>query len=165
MTPANETPDVLHQWTARQMSPLVPAYVLLIFVGFMAVSHFVFHSSDAVKALAGTAVAALVPLAPGVLNKLEYQLTAHELRRRLYHPRAPREYAEVLRWAELSHVKPIRDGFKYYKPVGNAGAMRRFWRRHLADAYSGEIRAGTKDRARVSAILADLGVTITGSGD
>ena len=51
-------------------------YATSVFVGFMALAHLVFHSAEAVKALALTAIGALVTLVPTVLARTEYRLTA-----------------------------------------------------------------------------------------
>ena len=63
--------QVLDQWTARKVQPVVLLYLVLVFAGFMALSLFVFHSREAVTALGMAAVAAVFATLPGVLERVE----------------------------------------------------------------------------------------------
>jgi len=157
-------PVVLRTWRARKLRPVVLWGVVLVFLAFMAVARFVVHSGEAVKALALAAVAALVPLLPGVINRQEFRLTDRGLDRRLHDPKKPREFRVVFAWADLAAVVPTRHGFKYARRLPPSGRARRFWNRHLSDAYSGEVQVEEADRAAVLAILADRVPAVTSGG-
>jgi hypothetical protein len=75
-TPSSRTgPEILDRWTARRVRPIVLLYIVAVFAAFIAVSIFVFHSPEAVKALVLAAVGALVASVPGVTGRVEYRLT------------------------------------------------------------------------------------------
>ena len=151
---------VLCHWTARKMQPMVLVWVAVVFLAFMALSHFVFHSAAAVKALALAAVGFLVPLVPGVLSRVEYRLTEHELTSRMVDPKNPKDFKCVFVLDDLSHVVPTRHGFKYYKTLNEPSGLRRFWKIHVSDAYSGEVHVETTDQKRVLGVLAELGASV-----
>ena len=146
--------QILHQWSARKIHPMVMVYVVAVFLVFMAVSRFVFHSPAAVKALALAAFGAVVAMIPSALGRLEYRFTPSGLERRPVDRKEPRDFEEVFRWQELSHTIPLKHGFKYYLRMEDAGPMRRFWRTHISDEYSGEFHVETDDRDTVAEILA-----------
>jgi len=155
---------VLRTWRARKLRPVVLWGVALVFLAFMAIAWFVVHSGEAVKALALTAVAALVPLLPAVINRQEFQLTERGLDRRLHDPKKPRDFRTVFAWADLAGVVPTRHGFKFTRRLPESGRARRFWNRHLSDACSGEVQVEDADRAAVLAILADRVPDVTSGG-
>lgn len=64
-----------HTWRARKTRPVIALYVLAVFIGFMALAYFGFHSREAVRALFLAAIGALASLAPGILTGFEYRLT------------------------------------------------------------------------------------------
>lgn len=153
MASDNDKPIVLHMWSARKLHPIIVIYVILVFVICMAISYFVVHSMTAVKALALAAVGVIVPLLPAVINKTEYQLTESGLEKRLLDRKNPREFKDVFRWDYLSHVVPIKHGFKFYNPINEKNPIRRFWKTHISDSHSGEFRVETGDRDIVLGIL------------
>ncbi len=158
-TAANDDPEVLYQWSARRMSPIVLLYVALVFVAFIAVSHFVFHSPTAVKTLAMTAVAVIVPLVPAVLGRDEYRITDGRLEHRSVNKEKPREFENVFELDQLSSIVPMRHGFKFYRPLNESNPFRRFWKTHVSDAYSGEVHVERADRERVAEILDRYGIS------
>jgi hypothetical protein len=100
-----------HAWIARSVRPIVAGYVAAVFVVFMALAYFVFHSPDAVKALFLTAIGAVASVAPGILGRVEYRLTADGLARRPLADKKPRELCSsartslyVLGFAECARV-------------------------------------------------------------
>ena len=155
-----EDPMGLCHWTARKMEPIVLVWVALVFLAFMALSLFVFHSVAAVKALAAAAVASLIPMVPAVLNRVEYELTERELSRRTLDPKKPKDFKRVFMLDELSHIVPTRHGFKYCKTLNDSNALRRLWKLHVSDAFSGEVHVETSDQKRVLGELARHGVSV-----
>jgi hypothetical protein len=151
---------VLCRWTARRVQPVVLLWVAAVFVGYMLIALFVFHSTTGVRELAIAAVAALVPLVPAVLARVEYRLDEVGLEQRPVSGRKPTEFTAVFRLAELSHVKPIRFGFKFYRPLDETSRWRRFWKLHVSDAFSGEVHVDPADRDRVVGALAGQGVIV-----
>jgi hypothetical protein len=149
-----DEPKVLYQWSARKMQPVVLAYVAAVFAAFIALAFFAFHSMTAVQALALTAVAAIVPLVPSVLQRVEYRLTDHAIERRLYGAEPPREFECLVRRVEMSRIVPLRHEFKFYKSLDEPNPLKRFWRLHVSDAYSGEVHVERADRERVQGELA-----------
>jgi uncharacterized MnhB-related membrane protein len=153
-------PEPMCTWTARKMRPVVLVSVLGVFAAFMLLAHFVVHSSDAVVALATAAVGAVVPLVPAVLARSEYRLTREGLDRRPVTRDVPKPFTRRFDADGLSHVVATSHGFKFYLPVNTTRPVRAFWRRHLCDAYSGEVHVEAADRERVLGALARLGVSI-----
>ncbi|MCG6948308.1 MAG: hypothetical protein LJE93_05260 [Acidobacteria bacterium] len=145
--------QILHQWSARKIHPVVMVYVVAVFLVFMALSRFVFHSPAAVKALAVAAFGAIVAMIPSALGRLEYRFTPSGLERRPLDRKKPRDFEEVFRWQELSHTISLKHGFKYYLRMEDTGPVRRFWRTHISDEYSGEFHVETDDRETVAEIL------------
>ena len=58
----NNDQVILHQWSARNLRPVIIVYVAIVFLGFIAVAHVAVHSPAAVKALAIAAVGSIFPL-------------------------------------------------------------------------------------------------------
>jgi hypothetical protein len=149
------------RWSSRKVQPIVVLYVLAVFAVFIALSHFVIQSAAAVKALALAAVGAVAVTIPGVLGKVEYQATEAGVERRTVNEKEPGGFEGVFRWDELSHVVPMRHGFKYYKTLHETNPFRRFWKLHLSDAFSGEIHVEKKDLERIMALVDRRGVEIS----
>jgi hypothetical protein len=157
---ASDQSPVLHQWTARKLQPVVLLYVAVVFLGFMAVSWFVLHSGTAVKVLAMTAVASIIPLVPSVLHRIEYRIADGRIERRSLRAEQPEEFAPRIGLDEVSHVKRIGHGFKVFKPCDVSGPVVRFVKTHLSDRYSEEIHVEKGDRDRVLAILVEKGIPV-----
>jgi len=149
---------VEHSWTARTVRPIVAIYVVAVFVCFMGLAHVVFHSADAVKALFLALVGVVVGTAPGILNRVEYRITATGLAKRPIRPKNPPEFKHVFAWDELTHLVPTGTGFKFYKRLPDSGPLSRFLKLHVSADYSGEFHVEPGDRARVRAILDRKGV-------
>lgn len=158
MTTDIDETAVLHQWSVRKVPPIVLLYMAAVFIGMMLLAYFVVHSPAAVKALALTAVGAMVPLVPTVISRVEYRLTERELERRPLTKNDPKPFKRVFQLDELSHVVPVRHGFKFYNPLSDSNALRRFWKLHVSDAYSGEVHAEADDQKKVLEILSQHGV-------
>ena len=158
MAPERDEAVVLHQWSARRLQPIIVFYVAAVFAVMMAVSYFLLHSLTAVKALALGAVGFIVPLLPGLIGKAEYRLTDSGLEKRPLNRKDPKDFKDVFRWDRLSHVVPMKHGFKYYRLIDDSNPFRRFWKAHISDAYSGEFHIEVKDRDEVLNILARHGI-------
>ena len=145
--------EVLDHWSARKVPPVVLLYLGAVFAACMALAYFVFDSGEAVKALVVAAVGAIGAATPGVLEKVEYRLAESGIDKRKLDPKKSGEFKNVFRWDELSHIVPTRHGFKYYKVVNESKALARFWKRHLSDTYSGEVRVEQHDLDRVLGLV------------
>jgi hypothetical protein len=149
---------VEHTWNARSQQPVVVLYVVAVFVGFMALAHFVFHSAEGVKALLLTAIGAVVGLIPSVLTRIEYRLTETGLAKRPLRAKKPKEFKEVFAWDQLSHLLPTKSGFKFYKRVEASNSFLRFLKLHLSGDHSGEFHVEPQDRGRVRAMIDRHGI-------
>jgi hypothetical protein len=149
---------VVAQWTARKVQPIIMLYVAGVFGAFMALSHFVFHSTAAVKALAIAAVGAMISMVPGVMAVEEYRLTDAGLEKRSLNEKKPRQFNRLFTWDQLHRVVPTRHGFKYYTSINEPRPMRRFWKTHISDACSGEVHAEPEDLDRVLGLLSERGI-------
>ena len=156
---ADDQSEVLFQWSARKLQPIVLLYVAAILVAMMLFSYFVVHSMAAVKALAMTAVASMVPLVPAVLSRVEYRITGQGLDRRPVSKEKPREFETVFELDQLSYIVPMRHGFKFYRPLNESNPLLRFWKAHVSDAYSGEVHVERANRERVLEILNRYGIS------
>ena len=159
--PEGDEAVVLYQWSARKLHPITIFYVAAVFVAMMAVSYFLFHSLTGVKALALGAFGFIVPLFPGVINKVEYRLTESGLDKRPLKPKAPQDFEEVFGWDQLSHIVPMKNGFKYYRSLDDSNPLQRFWKTHISDAYSGEFHIETENLDEIRGILARHGIPIS----
>ena len=144
---------VLAVWSARKVRPIVLLYVTAVFVVFTLMAHFIFHSIDAVKALAIGWIGAIAATVPGVIEKVEYRMTDAGLDKRAHHTKKPSPFKAVFRWGELDHIAPLKHGFKYYKTLGETSPLRRFWKMHVSDQYSGEVHMEQVDLDRVLGIV------------
>ena len=52
----------------------------------------------------------------------------------------------------------MRHGFKFYKPLNESSPLRRFWKAHVSDAFSGEVHLESVDRARVLEVVSEQGI-------
>jgi hypothetical protein len=142
-----------YTWSAHSVRPIVAGYVGAVFGAFIALAYFVFHSPDAVKALFLTAVGTFASLAPGILGRVEYRLTDTGLAKRRRSDKKLREFEELFRWDELSHLVPTGSGFKYYKKIEEPKSLARLFKRHLSDRYSGELHVERADLAKVRSLI------------
>jgi len=156
---ADDQSEVLFQWSARKVRPIVLLYVAAVFVAMMLFSYFVFHSMTAVKALAMTAVASMVPLVPAILSRVEYRIAGQRLDRRPADEETPREFENVFELDQLSCIVPMRHGFKFYRVLSESNPVRRFWKTHVSDGYSGEVHVEAADRESVMKILDRYGIS------
>ena len=147
-------------WSARKLRPSTLIYVVLIFVFFMAISLFVFHSMSAARSLALGAIASIVALLPLVLGKFEYQTDESGVRKRPFGKRNKKEFEKVFDWSELSHASMLKHGFKYFKTLDEQNPVQRFLKIQFSDKYSGEIHVGKEDQDRVLRLFTDKGVPI-----
>lgn len=152
---------VLGCWSARRVQPIVLLYVIAVFVGFVVVAYYGFRSADAVKALVIAAVGALVAAVPSVIGKVEYRLNESGIQRRTVNEKKPHQFEGVFNWHELSHVVPMKHGFKYFKTMKETNAVRRFWNLHISDRYSGEIHVERPDLERVLKLVERQGIPIS----
>lgn len=146
-------PEVLDLWSARKTPPVVLLYVTVVFAVFTALAIFVLHSRAAVKALAIAWIGAIVATLSGVMEKVEYRLTDAGLDKRAHHTKKPSSFKAVFRWDELAHIVPMKHGFKYYKTLDETSPLRRFWKMHVSDRYSGMVHAEKVDLDRVLGIV------------
>lgn len=152
--------EILDRWSARKIRPIVVLYVVVLFAAFIATAYFVFDSVDAVKGLALAAVATIVATVPGIMERLEYRLTETGIDRKKNKNESP-GFTEVFRWDELSHVVPMRHGFKYFKTLDESNPLRRFWKTHFCDQYSGEVHVEKTDLGRVLQLVERRGITLS----
>jgi len=140
---------VLDRWSSRKVPPVVVIYVVGVFAAFIALSIFVFHSLDAVKALLIAAVGAVFATIPGVMEKVEYRMTEVGIEKRASGKKEPGSFEELFRWDELDRIVPTKHGFKYYKIMNETKPLRRFWKAHVSDRFSGEVHVEKADLERV----------------
>lgn len=150
-------------WSARNVRPVIAVYVLGVFCGFFALAHFVFHSPEAVKALFMAAVAGVASLVPTILSKVEYRLTETGVAKRTLSGKRTREFKDIFRWDELSHVVSTRSGFKYYKKITGSNPIARFLKLHVSGNCSGELHVERRDLHSIRTLLRQRGVRISGS--
>ncbi len=154
--------EVLERWSARKVQPTVILYVVVVFAVFIALAVFVFHSATGAKALVIAAAAGVAAAVPGVIEKVEYQLTELGIKKRRLDPRRPGQFDEVFRWDQLSRVVPMNHGFKYFKTVNETNPLRRFWTVHLSDRFSGEVHVEKKDLEPILRAFERQGIAIPG---
>lgn len=152
----NPVPE--HSWSARSVRPVVTLQVAAVFLAFMALAWFAFGSPGAVRALGLAAVGAVISTLPGILTRVEYRLTPEGLSKKRARPDA--DFQEAFSWEEVSHFAPTSSGFNFYKHMPPSNRLLGFLRRHVSDRYSGQIRVGGEDRARVRAIIDAHGLPV-----
>lgn len=144
---------VLASWSARKVRPIVVLYVVAVFAAFILLSVVVFHSQEAVKALAMAAVAAVAATVPGVLEKVEYRMTGSGIEKRPVKKNQLTEFKEVFLWDELHHIVMMRHGFKYSKKMVETNPLRRFWKANFSAEFSGEVHVEKQDLERIVGIV------------
>ena len=157
-THQSEANDV--HWISRKLHPIILFYVLLVFGAFITASHFVFHSADAVKALAIAAFAFIIALLPAILVKIEYRATDAGVEKRSIKAGKPGSYTDAFQWNELHHVVFVKNGFKYFKHMDARGPILRFLYTQFSDKFSGEIHVEPADWGQVEALLVKREVTV-----
>lgn len=162
MTSGQDEAVELDHWSVRKIQPIVVLYIAMVFGAFMALSLFVFHSVEGVKALALGWIGAIVATIPGVVEKLDYRLTASGLEKRTLKTKNPGPFKDVFRWDELDHVIPTRHGFKYFKHLDEPNPLRRFWKAHISDEYSGEVHV---EKGRLQGVLLIVEQRVASSSD
>jgi hypothetical protein len=156
-------PEVLDHWTARKIQPVILLYVTAVFVAFMLMAYFLFHSIAAVKALAIGCIGAIAATVPGVMEKVEYRMTESGLAKRTLKRTTPGPFEDVFRWEELSHIVPMKHGFKYFKTLNETSPVHRFWKVHTSDRYSDEVHVEKGDLDRILGISERQGISTRGS--
>jgi hypothetical protein len=151
--PGDSGRQVHAQWTARKVSPGVLLSVILVFAAFIALAELVVHSREAVSGLALAALGALAATVPGVLEKTQYRLTEVGIEKRSLRRDEAGAFTTIFRWDELSHVVPLRRGFKFSKGMDDSNPIRRFCKRHISTRYSGEVHVERADLTRVLALV------------
>ncbi len=149
---------ILETWVARTVHPIILLGVVGVFAAFAALAHFVFHSAEGVRALLLAAVGAVVATTPAVLSKVEYRLTPSGLDRRSLAGRNDTPFRPVFRWDELTHLIRKRRGFTFRTHLDESNALRRFWKLHVSDRYSGEVHVERVDVERVLRAIEAHGV-------
>lgn len=142
-----------HTWSARSLRPAIAGYVAMVFCGFMAMAGFVFHSPGAVKTLFFTMIGSLASLVPSLFMRVEYRLTETGLAKRISSQNEPREFRELFRWDELSHLVPTRSGFKYFKELDETRGVARFFKLHFSGDHSGEFHVEPEDLPEVRSLV------------
>ena len=162
MNKKEKNTEAVCYWSARKMSPKIVLYVAFVFILLIAVSYFGFHSAAVVKGLAITAFVSIVPLIPMVFIRMEYRLTQQRLESRPIRKKEQKPYKTLFLLAQLSHVVKIDSGFKFYLRLKERNSVSRFWKKHISDQYSGEVRLENKDTERVMTTLEKYGISIKG---
>lgn len=160
MSETKKEPEILLQWTARKMQPSVILYVILIYIVFIGLAYFVFHSATAAKTLAFTLVGIIVPLVPSILKRIEYKLTGHDLMSRTKTPDDKEEYKPVFALDKLDYIVKIKHGFKFYLSIEEKNSSGRFWKKHISDKYAGEVHVETDDVQKVFDLISELGINV-----
>lgn len=148
-------------WSARSVRPIIALYVLVVFLAFMALAQFLFHSGEAVRALFLATLGSLGALVPSMLSRIEYRMTDEGLWRRPLRTKEPKEFEQVFSWEEIGHLIPTRDGFKFYKELEETNPLGRFFKFQISDRYSGEIHVDSEDRHRILAMADQRGIPIS----
>ncbi len=147
-------------WTARKMSPIILFYVALVFIAFIAISYFVFHSMAAVKTLLFTAVGSIVTLLPMIFSRFEYRLTAQKLEYRTINKKEQKPFKVLFLSNQLSHLIKVKSGFKFYLIFKEKNPIRRFWKKHISDKYSGEIKVDKEEMLKIRRAFENLEIRI-----
>lgn len=151
-----------YDWKARPVKPMVALYAVAVFIPFILYAHFVAHSPAAVKALFFAAIGGVASMTPVILSRKRYCLTESGISVGPAHAENPTTLKTLFAWNELSHIVPTKAGFKYYKRLDEQSALRRFWKLHLSDQYSGEVHVEPGDQDRVMEIIREKGILLGG---
>ena len=89
----------------------------------MVLVYFVFHSLTGMAALFFGAIGYIVPLVPMTLSQMEYRLTEQKIEKRKFNKAEPTEFTDVVEVDQLSHIVPIRFGFKFFKPLSERNPL------------------------------------------
>lgn len=149
----NDPAEEICRWSARKMQPVVLIYVGLVFLIFILLSYFIFHSMDAVKALAITGGTFILTGLPAVTKRIEYRLTKHSLEQRPLVKNKVPTYSQVFPLDQFSHIKLMQHGFKFYLHRDEMNSLRRFWKMHVLTGYSGVVPVEKRDMERVLGVL------------
>ncbi len=155
---SSDHPVVEHTWKAPSVQTVVVLYVVSVFVGFIALAHFVFHSVEGVKALVLAAIGSVASLIPSTLARIEYRLTEVGLAKRPLRAKRQKEFRDVFSWDQLSHIVPTKTGFKFYKYVEEPSSFRRSIKLLFSGDLSGEFHVATEDRSRVRSMIDSHGI-------
>lgn len=147
-------------WTARKMSPRVILYVAIVFIAFIVLAYWGFHSLTAVKTLVFTALAYILSVLPMVFGRVEYQLSTHKLESRQIKKQGSTPYKTLFKLEKVSHLVKSSDSLKYYLNFEEPNQFYRFFKKHFSDRYSGEIKVAPKDSAQIIAAFKGLGVVV-----
>jgi hypothetical protein len=150
------------RWSSRRMSPKIMLYVAIVFIFFIAVSYFGFHSVTAVKGLVFTALGSIVSLMPLVFTRVEYRFTQERLESRPIRKKEQHPYKTLFLLDQLSHIVKIDGGFKFYLVLKERNSILRFFKKYISNHYSGEVRLENKDTERVMTTLEKYGISIRG---
>ncbi len=150
MDSRESAPTAFRHWTTPGLPPVVLLYVVLVFAAFLAVSHFLLHSSTGTKALAIGAVGFLIPLLPKVLSRQEYRLTADGLERR---GGSQSGWRRLFAWDQLDRIAPTSHGFQFFLHLEEPNRVKRFWKLRFSDRASGEFHVGREDRHEVGSLI------------
>lgn len=140
---------VIHRWVARQLRPVIAGGVAFVFLAFMALAHFVFHSPEAVKALGMACLGSLGGVFASILVRFEFVMTETGLEKRMQRNTRPSDFKTVFIWEDLDRIVPTRHGFKYYRPISHRSPLDRFWKKWFSDEFSGEVQVEKGDRDKV----------------
>jgi hypothetical protein len=163
-TAEHDGSEVLERWVARKVQPIVLIYLIIVFVAFIALAHFILQSSEAVKALLVALVGAMGATVQPILERIEYRLTESGIEKRPVRKKKPGQFKTVVRWDELDHIVPTKHGFKYYKVMAATNPARRFWNLHLSDNFSGEVHVEKSDLERILRVVGQLAEKTAGGG-
>jgi hypothetical protein len=152
--------NAAYYWSARKVPPKIILYVSVVFIIFIAVSYFGFHSINAVKALAITALISILSFAPGIFNRIEYRLTKQALEYRPMKKKEQEPYKILFLLDQLSHIVQIENGFKYYLTLNESNPFRKFWKKYMSDKYSGAVNLEKADNKRILSTLDQFGISI-----
>lgn len=156
--PTEAEQEILLEWSARKVRPIILVWLALIFLVAMAGVWFTVHTREAVMALLAAGAAAIGSAVPGVVNRIGYRATVDVLEKLPPSKKKKREFVTVFRWDELSHVRPGKYNVKYFKHLAEPNVLRRFWKLHISDSYSGEFHMEAENRDEILAMLERLGV-------
>lgn len=154
----------LNCWSARRVRPVVVLYIVVVFAAFIVAAQFIFRTPEAVKALVMAAVGAVAATIPGVIGKVEYRATTSGVEQRKLDEKKPGQFEKTFCWSQLSHIVPMRHGFRYYRVMDETHPIRRFWKLHVCGHFSGEIHVERHDLDRILELVERRGIAILKRG-